>query len=233
MTYCTVETIKQVGPAVYQVILQAEQRVDHKPGQYLYLLMDETTRRAFSIASIHDGSNRLELHVGGAEPSRYLDEVLEYLNNRYRQGLRLRIDAPHGRAWLREKSDRPMLLIAGGTGFSYIQSILRYSLVHFPDREVFLYWGGRYQAHLYFDSELAGLVKRHKQFTYVPVVETASVEWSGKVGQVISAVCEEFESLESMDIYLCGNPGMIKEARDIFVTTKKADIACIVSDVLM
>ena len=233
MMYCTVESIKQVGPAVYLVILQSEQAVEHKPGQYLYLQMDDLTWRPFSIASIPDGSNRLELHIGGAEPNQYLDDILGYLHSAYHQGLRLRIDAPHGHAWFRDNSERPLLLIAGGTGFSYIQSLLRHSLKYYPDKDVYLYWGGRYQAHLYFDRELIALTKHYKSLNYVPVVEHPSVGWPGKTGQVIGAVCEDFKTLEEMDIYLCGNPSMVCEAKYQFIDAKKAIITRIISDALM
>ncbi|GFS02066.1 NAD(P)H-flavin reductase [Elysia marginata] len=195
--------------------------------------MDETTRRAFSIANIQDGSNRLELHIGGAKQSQYLADILGYLHNAYHQGQRLLIDAPHGCAWLRENSERPLLLIAGGTGFSYIQSILRYSLNHYPERDVYLYWGGCYQEHLYFDDEVTALSQEYEHLTYIPVVEKASAGWFGKIGQVINVVYDNFQSLEDMDIYLCGSRDMVCGARYCFVRYRKAVISRVISDALM
>ncbi len=45
-------------------------------------------------------------------------------------------------AWLRDDEERPLILIAGGTGFSYARSILLTALAHNPNREVTIYWGG-------------------------------------------------------------------------------------------
>ncbi len=42
------------------------------------------------------------------------------------------VDIPHGEAWLRDDEERPMILIAGGTGFSYARSILLTALARNP-----------------------------------------------------------------------------------------------------
>lgn len=46
------------------------------------------------------------------------------------------VDIPHGDAWLRDDEERPLILIAGGTGFSYVRSILLTALARNPARDV-------------------------------------------------------------------------------------------------
>lgn len=53
------------------------------------------------------------------------------------------VDVPHGDAWLREEGNRPLALNAGGTGFSYVRSILLTALGKQPDRDISIYWGTR------------------------------------------------------------------------------------------
>lgn len=50
---------------------------------------------------------------------------------------------------LRDDEERPLILIAGGTGFSYVRSILLTALARNPARDVTIYWGGREEKHLY------------------------------------------------------------------------------------
>ncbi|EEG85074.1 hypothetical protein PROPEN_03443 [Proteus penneri ATCC 35198] len=42
---------------------------------------------------------------------------------------------------LKKESQRPLLLIAGGTGFSYTHSILLAALAENPQRSITIYWG--------------------------------------------------------------------------------------------
>ena len=54
------------------------------------------------------------------------------------------IDAPHGDAWLQEdRQERSLLLIAGGTGFSYVRSILDHCISQNKTQPIYLYWGGK------------------------------------------------------------------------------------------
>ncbi len=46
------------------------------------------------------------------------------------------VDIPHGEAWLRDDEERPMILIAGGTGFSDARSILLTELARNPNRDI-------------------------------------------------------------------------------------------------
>ncbi len=71
------------------------------------------------------------------------------------------VDIPHGEAWLRDDEERPMILIAGGTGFSYARSILLTALARNLNRDITIYWGGREEQHLYDLCELEALSLKH------------------------------------------------------------------------
>ena len=134
----------------------------------------------------------------------------------------LDVDIPHGEAWFREGSSRPLLLIAGGTGFSYIRSILMASLEEQPAREISVYWGGRESMHLYDLIELQALIFDYPQLNIVPVVEQQEKGWQGRSGLVLSAVLQDFTSLSSHDIYIAGRFEMAKIARELFCTERGA-----------
>ncbi len=88
---------------------------------------------------------------------------------------------------------------------------------------IFVYWGGRDACQLYAHDELQALAEQYSNLTYVPVVETASVDWQGKVGNVLEAVNNDFISLSAYDIYLCGRFEMAGAAREQFTAEKGAE----------
>lgn len=139
---CKVKSIQPLACNTYQILLHPESPVAFKAGQYLMVVMGEKDKRPFSIASSpcrHEGE--LELHIGAAEHNAYAIEVVEAMKAALETGNDIEIDAPHGDAWVQEDSERPLLLIAGGTGFSYVRSILDHCVAQNKTNPIYLYWG--------------------------------------------------------------------------------------------
>lgn len=220
---CKVKSIKPLASNTYQILLHPETPVGFKAGQYLMVVMDEKDKRPFSIASSpcrHEGE--LELHIGAAEHNAYALEVVEAMQSALDNDGNIEIDAPHGDAWIREESERSMLLIAGGTGFSYVRSILDHCLAQNKTNPIYLYWGARDHQQLYANSELLDIAAQNDNVRFVPVVEEASQSWQGKVGNVLQAIHEDFASLEDYDIYIAGRFEMAGLAREQFTQQKSA-----------
>lgn len=140
------------------------------------------------------------------------------------------MDIPHGEAWFREGSSRPLILIAGGTGFSYARSVLLAALAEQPNREVSIYWGGRESKHLYDLIELEALTIKYPQLKVIPVVEQPEDEWRGRTGTVLSAVLQDYGSLAEQDIYIAGRFEMAKIARERFCAERNAEETHIYGD---
>ncbi|KHD24118.1 FMN reductase [Vibrio caribbeanicus] len=220
---CKVKSIKPLACNTYQILLHPETPVAFKAGQYLMVVMGEKDKRPFSIASSpcrHEGE--LELHIGAAEQNAYALEVVEAMKDALANGGDITIDAPHGDAWVQEESDRPILLIAGGTGFSYVRSILDHCVAQSLNNQIHLYWGGRDDCQLYAKEELEQIEAKHENVHFVPVVEDAPTEWTGKVGNVLQAVEQDFDSLAEYDIYIAGRFEMAGAAREQFTQNKGA-----------
>ncbi|EGA71952.1 FMN reductase [Vibrio sinaloensis DSM 21326] len=220
---CKVKSIQPLACNTYQILLHPESPVDFKAGQYLMVVMGEKDKRPFSIASSpcrHEGE--LELHIGAAEQNAYAHEVVEAMQNALKEGGDITIDAPHGEAWVKEESDRPLLLIAGGTGFSYVRSILDHCIAQKLENEIHLYWGGRDDCQLYAKEELAEIAAQNQNVHFIPVVEQAPNDWQGKVGNVLEAINEDFDSLAEYDIYIAGRFEMAGAAREQFTQNKGA-----------
>ncbi|KGY10897.1 FMN reductase [Vibrio tubiashii] len=220
---CKVKSIQPLACNTYQILLHPESPVSFKAGQYLMVVMGEKDKRPFSIASSpcrHDGE--LELHIGAAEQNAYAHEVVEAMKTALEQNGEITIDAPHGDAWIKEESESPILLIAGGTGFSYVRSILDHCIAQNKTNPIYLYWGGRDERQLYARQELEQIAADNHNVTFVPVVEDATDEWQGKVGNVLQAVEQDFSSLAEYDIYIAGRFEMAGAAREQFTLNKQA-----------
>ncbi|SQI34504.1 NAD(P)H-flavin reductase [Leminorella richardii] len=216
---CKIASVESITDTVFRVKLTPEAPVSFQAGQYLLVVMDERDRRPFSMASTPMESESIELHIGASEFNLYAMAVMDRLLTEKSIG----VDIPHGEAWLREDSERPMLLIAGGTGFSYVNSILMTALERQPERKISLYWGGREAEHLYDMGRLEALTVQYPNLNVVAVVEQPGEEWRGRTGTVLAAVLADFGSLSDHDIYIAGRFEMVKIARDRFCLERGAD----------
>ncbi|HAI50767.1 NAD(P)H-flavin reductase [Atlantibacter hermannii] len=215
---CKVTSVDAITETVYRVRLVPDSPFSFRAGQYLMVVMDERDKRPFSMASTADEQGFIELHIGASELNLYAMAVMD----RILKDREIVIDIPHGDAWLRDEDDRPLILIAGGTGFSYVRSILFTALARNPAREIAIYWGGREEKHLYDLAELEALSVNHPNLSVVPVVEQPEEGWRGRSGTVLTAVMQDFGTLSEHDIYIAGRFEMAKIARDLFCNERGA-----------
>lgn len=182
------------------------------PGQYLDILLEDGRRRSFSIANAPDGE-MLELHLRLAPGGRFAKWVLEEMPDK----AILRLDAPLGAFYIREDSQRPILIAAGGTGFSPAKAMLEDLLPRNAARNVHLFWGGRAQADLYMDAEVRAWAAQYPRFRYTPVLTEPDAGWTGETGFVHEALLRATPALSGYEVYLCGPPVMVQTGKRSFL----------------
>ena len=99
------------------------ERMQFLAGQYVDILLKDGRRRSFSIANAPHDDAYIELHIRHVEGGDFTGYVCDELQEKDI----LRIDGPHGNFFLREENHRPMIFVAGGTGFAPIKSLPRIS----------------------------------------------------------------------------------------------------------
>jgi len=135
-------------------------------------------------------------------------------------GDRLRIELPYGDFHLRA-SERPVILLASGTGFAPIKSIIE-TAIHTGNRRLMhLYWGARCREDLYLAELPTRWTKRLPWFCFTPVLSEPPSSWTGRSGLVHNAICEDHGDLSGVDVYACGNPLMVAAARRDFVASHR------------
>ena len=202
---------------VYKVELKPNTAVQFEAGQYLQLVLGEKDKRAFSIASRPSQADLLELHVGASEENSYAMQALNHLQTHFADNKEVELEVGLGISQLREDSQLPIVMLAGGTGFSYVKSMADHLAEINSDRSVFFYWGVRDESALYAKDEMEAWAATQANFNFIPVVENASSDWQGHTGYVHKAVMKDIMSLEPYEIYMAGRFDMIGPVRDDFI----------------
>ena len=185
---------------------------EFQAGQYLQIVLSEEDKRIFSIASA-PGAEVIELHIGAGPDDSYPRGALDHMSvNR-----EVIIEVGLGNAHIQTSSDRPIILMAGGTGFSYTKSIADHLTSIKATTPVILYWGVKEESALYARAEMETWAASHSHFEFIPVVENPSTEWQGKTGYVHQAVMNDIKDLAPYDIYLAGPFKMAGIAREDFI----------------
>ncbi len=183
------------------------------PGQYLEVHLEDGRRRAFSIANAPGAGDGIELHVrrvaGGGFTTWIVDEMPI--------GDTLEIEAPLGTFVPREDSERPILMVAGGTGFAPVKALAEHFLRLGSRRPITLYWGVRAAADLYLRALPEAWARDAAAFSFVPVVSDAELADGLRVGLVHESVLEDHPDLSGVDVYMSGPPALIEAGRRGFV----------------
>jgi len=218
---CRIASIEFLAPDVAALKLQlpANERLQYLAGQYLELLLKDGSRRSYSMASAPHLAEQLELHVRHMPGGRFTDALFGATQPAVKVRDILRFEGPMGTFFLREDSQRPIVLLASGTGFAPIKAIVEHARHKGIARPMMLYWGGRRPRDLYLNALAEQWAREIDGFRYVPVVSDALPEdaWRGRTGFVHRAVMEYFPDLSGHQVYACGAPVMVDAARRDFV----------------
>lgn len=212
-----VERKQQLSHDVMALFLKlpGSERLQFFAGQYIEFLLKDGKRRAFSLANAPHEDNLLELHLrlipGG--------QFTQYVFNEMPDKAVLRIEGPFGSFYYREGSEKPMIMVAGGTGFAPIKGIVEHMMHHHIKRHVTLYWGARTKEDLYMPELPAAWVEAYPNIEFIPVLSdtTAEDHWQGRTGLVHQAVLDDVDDLSGFDVYCCGAPAMVEIAHTSFL----------------
>jgi len=212
----TVQSLEPLAPEVMRVILALDggERISFYAGQYLNIVLDDGARRSFSFATAPQESERIELHIRRIAGGRYTGHVFE----RMRAGDKVRFEGPLGAFFLREDSEKPIIFVAGSTGFAPVKSMLEYAFAKGLRRRMLLYWGTRHLADMYLAALPEKWAREHENFSFVPVLSEPAPEdhWQGRTGLVHEAILADFPSLAGHQVYACGSTAMVEAAHPAF-----------------
>jgi ferredoxin/flavodoxin---NADP+ reductase len=214
------------SPTLWSVWMKPPEPLAFKAGQYVAFGVDnhdKVLERAFSIVS-SPYEPELEFFIervpeGALSPKLYELEVGDAVYMRKKAKGIFNVDVKSGHT--------QHFLISTVTGIApYVSMVrtlakdLKEGRLEQPFRLVVLQGVSRSDEFGY-DKEMQAVAEEHPWLTYIPTISRPweDPEWRGERGRVDDLVRKYADNLgltpETTTIYLCGNPGMIVNARDM------------------
>ena len=207
------------------IALREGERIDFSAGQYINIVLGDGARRAFSFANPPQGggSAAIELHVRRIPEGRFTTQVFTTMH----EGDAIEFEGPLGRFTLAE-SERPILFVAGATGFAPIKSIVEDAFARGVRRPMQLYWGVQRANDLYLLELIEGWQREHDNFRFTPVLSQADASdpWPGRRGLVHDAMLADHPDLAGYEVYACGSVKMVEAAVPDFLAHGLAEQFC-------
>ncbi len=184
-------------------------------GQYIDIMLRDGRKRGFSIANPPDFENSIVLHVRHVPKGRFTTQVFQSM----KIGDIFRFEGPLGTFFLRNESDQPIIMVAGGTGLAPIHAIIEDIRAKGISRKIHLFWGVRAKEDIYLAEKLEFWNEAlGSDFKSTVVLSEPKLEenWSGETGWVHDSVLGHYPDLTSYEVYASGPPPMIEIIREKF-----------------
>ncbi len=210
-----VAAVDRLSAALWRLQLDLEHPIRFYPGQYIEVEAPGRPGnwRCYSIASSPATPNRIELVIKRIAGGGFSDQI-----DRLVRGFELAIRGPYGMSYLRT-CDRPVLLVATGSGIAPLLSMLRFCAAENPDRTFQFYYGARHRSDLIFVDEIHQLEARMSRLSFNPALSApvAGDEWHGAVGRVTQILQREVLDASPFDAYICGQPEMCESVSTLLL----------------
>ena len=193
--------------------LPESERMQYLAGQYVEFILKDGRRRAFSIANAPHDDETLEFHIRHIKGGEFTSHVFDDMSD----GEILRIEGPLGTFFLREDSERPIIMLATGTGFGPVKAIVEHAIAEHSHRRIYVYWGARSKDALYMNELAQKWADENANIEYRPVLSRPDEAWDGRRGYVQDAVIADFDDLSDFELYACGHPQMVHSAKEALV----------------
>lgn len=204
----TVTAKKQLTPKMWWVASQSTVPLPYIAGQYGSLLLDGQ-RRPLSFATPPEAT-KIEFLVD-VSPNGVCSNFIKDVQ----PGAIYELLAPYGRFTLPEAISRPMLFVATGSGIAPVRAQIQQALALGTTQNLILLFGNKNEEFAFLDEEFTALSTQHPNFKFLPILSEPTPSWTGRQGLVTEAMTQVVEDIAQWDIYVCGNPTMVKDVRAI------------------
>ncbi len=226
---CKTKDVVQLNEQIHRIrIVPNDERLfDFKGGQYIVLHMPDGKRVPLSIASAPEERGFIELHVRLVEGHPLATDMIEL----FKTADEFKLEGAYGGCYLND-SDRNLVIIAGGTGFSPMKSMIESAFAQQTNRKIELYLGAQVTSDLYQDELIKSWEQQYENFSYTPVISGEDENWHGARGfpHEPAMDCDEHE-LHAKDYYISGSGPMVAAIYKALVS-KGVDKSQIHSDML-
>ncbi|HHX35975.1 MAG TPA: 2Fe-2S iron-sulfur cluster binding domain-containing protein [Gammaproteobacteria bacterium] len=208
---CQVVSATPLGADVFSVHLRlpAGKVVRYHAGQYMLLERKDGQSSAFSIASAPQQGRELELHILARD-----NAAVELLKQLQKERV-AHVQLPFGDVHLANIDERPLLLIAAGTGMAQVHSLVEHCRATGFSQPIHVYWGAR-TAEDFYSLESLPTWQAMPNIHFHQIV-SEGVGWTGRSGLLYEAVCHDIQHLADYRVIVSGSPAMVYGTFDALV----------------
>jgi len=206
-----VHDIKSLSGDVWQVKLKPLETYAYHAGQYTELLINGFEYLYFTIGSAPSCAF-VELHIqGGSDTNNRLIEHLRECDS-------VELAESAGNCTLSSLPDstEPLLLIASGTGFSQVKSIIEEQLHTQQKRPLYIYWSSYKLSHLYMLEKAEQWADNHAHIHAAMLISEQS-HWDDKHKMLVNSILSDHGDISGCQAITCGSPEMVYTVLDTLV----------------
>ena len=215
---CQVESIELSKAHVYQIqlTLPAGKSPDFFPGQYLSINLPMRDAPAyFSIAS-RPSLRSIELHIQADPHLASALEIVNFLKAQQVQSSCVSISLPFGEACLHQVPSKNLILMAAGTGFAQMKSMIEHLQFIGYEHTISLYWAVRKSQDMYLKALAEEWEKQYSNFHFTPIVaDIEDIQGVDHHDQMSEAVLSDHLDLEDSLVFVSGSPKLVFSAMDM------------------
>lgn len=217
----TVSCIKNVLIAkdVYEVHFNKPEGFSYEAGQFILFDVpllenpEDIQTRAYSIASApHEDTLIFVLKLlEGGRASKWVAESLSVGDN-------VRMQGPFGRFLLDTETKNDYVFICTSSGIAPFRSQILTALQNGDTRQMDLFFGNRHEEDMFWLESFEDIAKEHKNCRIHTILSKPQPSWNGHTGHAQDIVQAEVGNLLQKHIYVCGNPTMAEEVKQLCLT---------------
>ena len=222
----TVVSIREETPRAKTIRFAVGTWPGHIPGQHadIRLTAEDGYRaeRSYSIASPPEVSP-VELTVDRLDDG----EVSPFLTGQLQPGDTIQLRGPVGGyfVWSASGRQRPLLLVAGGSGIVPLMCMLRHRALSGSAVPAALLYSARTREDVIYHRELTALARSDPRFNLqVTLTRNTGPGWSGRVGRIdLTAIRALLGDLGGVaDSFVCGSDGFVEAASTLLLQAGQA-----------
>jgi len=194
-----VKSVSPLGDEVRLLHLQTPRsnRLRFLAGQSVSLSLADGSRASFPVASCPCDDRNLHFHVRRRAGDAFAERVFGGL-----KGVdAVRIEGPRGEFVLNEESHRPLVFIAGESGFAPIKSLIEHAMALDAAEALHLYWIAAGERGHYLDNQCRAWSDALDDFRYTPLTAKGTL---AEDEAALAQLWQDHPRLGDCDVYVAG-----------------------------
>ncbi len=213
---CQVADVTCLKGHVFQIDLQlpAGKQPEFFAGQYLALHLSGKSEPSFYSIASAPGQRLISLHIQADPHLLSALEVVEHFQSSMTRKVPVSVSLPFGEACLSSLPEQPIIMIASGTGFAQMKSMLEYLFAHHFELPVSLYWGVRKPEDMYLQGLAEKWAEQFANFNFYPLIGELDANEQDEADNVAhherlsQAVLLE-QKVENTRVFVSGSPKLV------------------------